>query len=206
LLVQELISREFERKLYLSALSYPRPRALWLLGRLAAIGIMALALLAVMSVLLAGLVHFVSGTYAQATPVSLGIPYIVTLIFAAADLMVVVALAVLVAVSTTTPSFVLIATLGFVIIARSYMPIIQLLQGADYLVEKMADPRLYKESLSLLNFVLPDLGTLDVRMIALYNKMQFLPPQWHLLLSSVLAYSVALIGLATWRLNTRQLN
>ena len=130
----------------------------------------------------------------------------VTLLFAAVDIAVVLAIATLLAVSTTTPSFVLIGTLGFVLIARSYMPILQLMQGADYLVDKIADPRLYKDSLSLLNFVLPDLGTLDVRMIALYDKMEFLPGHWLLLLGATLAYAVALLSLAVWRLNTREFN
>lgn len=37
LLVQELFSREFERKLYLNSFTYPRQRSYWLLGRVAAI-------------------------------------------------------------------------------------------------------------------------------------------------------------------------
>lgn len=206
LLVQELITREFERRLHLTTLTYPRPRFHWLAGRLIAIGQILLCLLIVAGGLLALLVQYVSSSYDQSTPVVLGLPFVVTLAFAGIDLLVVCAIATLLAVSFTTPSFVLIGTLGFVLIARSYMPIIQLLQGGDYLVDKIADPRLYKESLNLLNFLLPDLGTLDVRMIALYNKWDFLPGQWPLLLCATFAYVVALISLAIWRLNTRQLN
>lgn len=204
LLVQELLSKEFDRRLYLTSLTYPRPRSLWLLGRIIAAGLLVLLLLATMAGVLAGLVVHVSGSYAQSSPVSLKIPYLVTLVFLAVDLLLVLAIASLLAVTTTTPSFVLIGTLGFVLIARTYMPILQLLQDADYLVEKIADPKLYKDSLNLLNFLLPDLGTLDVRMIALYNKMVFLPGHWELLLGGAVAYAFALIGIAIWRLNSRQ--
>lgn len=204
LLVQELVTKEFDRKLYLTSLTYPRARTRWLIGRIVAIGLLLFLLLAAMAVLLAGLVGHVSGTYVQGSPVSLRLPYLVTLLFLAVDLLLVLAIASFFAVTTTTPSFVLIGTLGFVLIARTYMPIVQLLQDADYLVEKIADPKLYKDSLSALNFVLPDLGTLDVRMIALYDKMAFLPGHWALLVGGALAYAMALISLAAWRMNARQ--
>lgn len=206
LLVQELLTREFERRLHLTSLTYPRPRLFWLLGRLSAIGAILLCLQLITAILLAALVRYVAGSYEQATPVALGLPYVITHAFAAVDLLVVLAIATLLAVSTTTPSFVLIGSLGFVLIARSYMPIIQLLQGADYLVDKIADPKLYKDSLNALSFVLPDLGTLDVRMIALYGKMEFLPGHWPLLLGATLAYAIAMISLAVWRLNKREFN
>jgi Cu-processing system permease protein len=204
LLVQELIAREFDRRLHLTSLTYPRSRSAWLLGRLGAIGLILTGLVALAAAELALLVVYVGGSYEQATPVGLGVPYLVTLGFALVDLLVVTAIATLLAVTSVTPSFVLVGTLGFVLIARSYMPIIQLLQSADYLVDKIADPRLYKDSLTLLSFLLPDLGTLDVRMIALYNKMAFMPSQWGWLLASALAYAVALLCISIWRLNRRE--
>lgn len=206
LMVQELVTREFERKLYLTALTYPRPRAHWLLGRLCAVALLSFFLFLAMSIVLLVLVNILPNNYDQLTPVSLGVPYFVTLGFSLVDLIVVISIALLLSVSTTTPTFVLIGTLGFVLIARSYMPIIQLLQGADYLVEKLANPKLYKDSLHVLNFIVPDLGTMDVRMIALYNRMEFLPAQWPFLLAGALAYSFALIGISIWRVNTREFN
>lgn len=204
LLVQELLSKEFDQRLYLTSLTYPRPRSAWLLGRVLAVGLLVLALLVAMGGLVGALVLYAGKAYAQATSVSLSLPYLITLAFIAVDLVLVLAIATVLAVSATTPSFVLIGTLGFVLIARTYQPIIQLLQDADYLVEKIADPKLYKESLNVLNFLLPDLGTLDVRMIALYDRMTFLPGHWPWLVGAALAYSVALLCLAVWRLNSRQ--
>lgn len=206
LLVQELFSREFERKLYLTSFTYPRARISWLTGRVAAVFLIGVGLLVLMGLILAGLSHYIAGTYEQTTPISLGLPYFITLLYIVADLVVVIAIASLLAVSAKTPSFVLIGTIGFTLIARSYTPIIELLRSNPHSVSAVVDPRLYQDSLGLLAFVLPDLGRLDVRMIALYDKMNFLPQDWPLLLGSTLAYSGALLGLAVWVLNKREFN
>ncbi|MCK9532049.1 MAG: hypothetical protein M0R77_16015 [Gammaproteobacteria bacterium] len=207
LLVQELFSREFERKFFLNSFTYPRDRSYWLLGRFAAILIIAFSLLLIMGLILALLSLNIASAYPQATPVGLGLPYLITLGFTAIDLLVVISIAILLAVSATTPSFVLIGTIGFVLIARSYTPIIELLRANPYAVEQFsADPRLYQDSLGLLAFLLPDLGRLDVRMIALYDKMTFLPSDWPLLLGATLAYVTALLSLGVWVLNKREFN
>jgi len=206
LLVQELVSREFERKLYLTSFTYPRGRLFWLLGRVAAILLLGIVLLAIMGAILALLTVYAGSDYKQTTPISLGFPYIITLCFIAIDQLVVIAIAILLAVSAATPSFVLVGTIGFILIARSYTPIIELLRSNPYVVSNFADPRIYQDSLGLLAFLLPDLGRLDVRMIALYDKMAFLPPDWPLLLAATLAYVVALLALAVWVLNKREFN
>jgi len=206
LLVQDLISREFERKLYLTTLSYPRSRASWLFGRVLGIFLIAMAMLVVMALILAGLVIYAQSGYAQATPVSLTWPYIVTLMSIALDGLVVVAIATLLAVSATTPSLVLIGTIGFILIARSYTPIIALLQSNPNTVAAYVDPHLYQDSLGLIAFLVPDLGRLDVRMVALYNQMQFLPADWLLLAVSTFAYAIAIFALSAWVLNKRELS
>lgn len=206
LLVQELIGKEFERKLYLNSFTYPRARIFWLLGRVSAILTIGFGLLVLMGATLALLTKFAAGGYEQATPVALGSPYIITLAFIAIDLLVAIAIATLLAVSASTPSFVLIGTIGFILIARSYTPIIDLLRSSPYVVSNFADPRLYQDSLGLLAFLLPDLGRLDVRMITLYDKMGFLPPDWPLLLGATLAYVSTLLGLSVLVLNKREFN
>lgn len=206
LLVQELFIREFERKLYLSSFTYPRARVYWLLGRVAAILLVGVGLLLLMGAILAALTLLASHGYKQATPVSLGLPYVITLMFIAIDLLLVIAIATLLAVTARTPSFVLIGTIGFTLIARSYTPIIELLRSNPYVVSSFADPRIYQDSLGLLAFFLPDLGRLDVRMIALYDKMEFMPPEWSLLIGATLAYVAALLGMAVWVLNKREFN
>lgn len=201
LLLQELVSREFDRKLYLSSLTYPRPRHHFLLGRVAAVAVLLLGLLAILAAVLAGLTTWIGQDYAQATPPDLGLPYIVTIAFIALDLLVVLAIGTLIAVATTTPSFVLIGTLGFMLVARSYSAIVALLTRDATLVSN-ADS--YQSSLSLLGYLLPDLGALDVRMISLYGQWQFLPEDWALRVVATLAYAAALLALAVWTLKRKQ--
>ena len=201
LLLQELLSREFDRKLYLSSLTYPRPRHQFLLGRVAAIAVLLLGLLVILAALLAGLTTWIGHGYAQATPPDLGLPYLVTIAFIALDLLVVLAIGTLIAVATTTPSFVLIGTLGFMLVARSYSAMVALLTRDTTLVSN-ADS--YQSSLSLLGYLLPDLAALDVRMISLYGQWQFLPEDWALRVVATLAYAAALLALAVWTLNRKK--
>jgi len=192
-LAQELLSREFDRRYFLTSLSYPRPRHRFLLARLGTILLLGYAAMIVIAVTLALLTMMVASGYEQATPVDLGSAYWLNLGFFAVDLFVLTALATLLAVVATTPSFVLIGTLGFMLVARSYSTIITLLENKRWLFESS---ELYQQSLSILNFLLPDLAALDIRMISLYGKMEFLPNDWQASLTAVLAYGVALIVLA----------
>lgn len=200
---QDILGREFERRYCLVSLSYPRPRYQWLLGRSFAILLAALALMMLMAVVLVPLVHYAATLYEQSTAVSLGIPYLITLAFLVVDLVVVVAFATLLAVAATTPSFIMIGSIGFVLVARSYSSVIELMRQDQNLVADLADPEKYRQSLSALNFLLPDLGALDVRMIALYDQMAFLPADWWLRIIGALAYSILLIGFATFLLKRR---
>ncbi|MFO7593021.1 MAG: hypothetical protein R6X15_03115 [Pseudomonadota bacterium] len=201
MLMQELFSREFERRYYLSSLSYPRPRHALLLGRFIAAYGLTIFLLLCMAILLAVLVSVIGQGYAQATPVSLGLPYAITIAFISLDLLVLAVVANLLAIFATTPGFVLIGTLGFMLIARSFSAIITLLQRDGDVV---ANPERYQESLSLIGYLFPDLGALDVRMIALYNTLNFLPGNWPTAVVTALLYSATLLGVSLWLLNRRR--
>lgn len=144
---------------------------------------------------------FVGRTYLQATVPDLGLPYVVTVAFIALDLLVVLAIGTLIAVTATTPSFVLIGTLGFTLVARSYSAIVALLTRDTTLV---ANAETYQSSLSLLGYLLPDLAALDVRMISLYGQWDFLLPDWPMRVAATLAYAMALFGLAVWALNRKK--
>lgn len=203
-LIQALVSREFERRIYLTSLTYPRARSQWLLSRLLTTFLLLGAFTAVIGGVLAIIVQWVGSGYQQGTPPDLGIPYLITLSLVGLDMLVILAIATLLSVLASSYLFVILGTIGFTLIARSYMPIVQLLQDSGYLVEKIADPQLYQGSLSLLAFFLPDLGSLDVRMISLYGKMNFLPDNIGLLVATASTYVVAFIALAIWRLNRRE--
>ncbi len=201
LFVLELISREFDRRFFLTSLTYPRPRSRLLLGRLIALGGMLTVLLALLAVVLAGLVVFVGNGYEQATPVSLRLPYLITILFILVDVFVVLSLSALLAVVASTPSFVLVGTIGFALISRSFSTVVELLQRESWLVEKSEG---YRSSIELLRLFVPDLAALDVRMIALYGRLELLPQNWLVHVGSAIAYGIALIGVAVWALNHKR--
>lgn len=199
--IHEIFSREFDRKLYLSSLTYPRPRYYFLTGRVSAIGFLLLGLLSFLAVLLGGLTTWIGYSLPQGASPDLGLPYAVTIAFIALDLLVVLAIGTLIAITTKTPSFVLIGTLGFMLVSRSYSAIVALLTRDKTLV---GDAETYQSSLSLLGYLLPDLAALDVRMISLYGDWQFLPDDWPLRVISTLAYTAALFALSVWALNRKK--
>jgi ABC-type transport system involved in multi-copper enzyme maturation permease subunit len=201
LMTQELVFREFDRRYFLNSLSYPQPRHQLLLGRFVAVVALTLGLVVAMALLLVSLVEWVGQGYAQATPVALNQHYLLTIGFVGVDILLLAALACLLAIVATTPSFVLIGTFGFMLIARSFAAIVELL-SRDALV--VGDAESYRAGVGLLGYLLPDLGALDVRMIALYGNMDFLPADWPLLLLSSLTYTVALLALAIWALQRKR--
>ena len=201
LMTQELLSREFDRRYFLSSLAYPRPRHNLLLGRFLAVAALTLGLLLVMALLLAFLVGVIGQGYSQGTSVALDWHYFVTIGFLGVDLLLLTALACLLAVIASTPSFVLIGTFGFMLTARSFAAIVELL-GRDASV--VGDAESYRAGVGLLGYLLPDLGALDVRMVALYGKMDLLPVDWPWLLLGNLAYAVALLALAAWALQRKR--
>lgn len=201
LMTQELLSREFDRRYFLNSLTYPRPRHKLLLGRFAAVAALTLGLLLAMALLLALLVGLVGQGYAQGTPVALDHHYLVAIGFIGVDLLLLTALACLLAVVASTPSFVLIGTFGFMLVARSFAAIVELLSRDASVV---GDAESYRAGVGLLGYLLPDLGALDVRMVTLYGNMEFLPADWPWLLLSSLAYIVALLALAVWALQRKR--
>lgn len=201
LLVQELFAREFDRRYILSSLTYPRPREQMLLGRFAAAYALLLALLGAMALLLMALVWFAGQGYTQGTPVALDHRYLLTLAFIALEQFSVLAVGTLLAVVASTPSFILIGTLAFVVTARSFSTIIILLTQQGTLV---SNPESYREALGILTYLLPDLGILDIRGTALYGSLIFIPEDWPLRLLSIITYSVMLLGLALWALRRKR--
>jgi ABC-type transport system involved in multi-copper enzyme maturation permease subunit len=194
-LTQELFTREFDRRYFLNSLAYPRPRAQFIIGRFLATLTLVLCVLCLLALLLAALVWIVGQGYTQATPVALDYRYVLTLIFLAADLLVITSVATLLAVVAVTPSFVLVGTFGFMLIARSYSSIVALLSQDASLVTA---PERYQNSLSLLGYLLPDLGALDIRMISLYSSLELLPANWGMTMIGSMAYAIAVFALTVW--------
>lgn len=201
LLAQELLYREFDRRYFLNTFSYPHPRHVLLLCRAATVATLTLALLIVMAWVMAMITWLISHGYEQSTPIALGINYLVTIAFIGLDLLVLTAVATLLAVVASTPSFVLIGTFGFMLIARSFGAIVELLTRDAMVV---TDGETYRSGVGLLSYLLPDLGALDVRMITLYGRMELLPADWPWLVMSNLTYTVGLLALAVWALQRKR--
>jgi len=201
LLLQELISREFERKLFLSSLTYPRARAQFLIGRVLAVISLTFTALTVLSLLLAVLTHLISKEYVQSTPLDLGWNYFVTVIFIGLDLLVLLAVGTLLSITASTPSFVLIGTLGFMVAARSFSPIIELLTREPNLVKHSES---YHSSLETLGYFLPDLAALDVRMISLYGTWKFFPEDWIARVTSSISYALAIYAFAVFAIQRKK--
>ncbi|MBU1284680.1 MAG: hypothetical protein KJ989_14550 [Gammaproteobacteria bacterium] len=201
LMTQELLSREFDRRYFLNSVTYPRPRHSLLLGRFLAVGALTLGMLLAMALVLALLVWFVSQDYAQSTPVALDQHYLVSVGFVGVDLLLLAALACLLAVVSSTASFVLIGTFGFMLVSRSFAAIVTLLTRNTFVVD---DAESYRAGVGLLGYLLPDLGALDVRSVTLYGSMDFLPAGWPWLLLSGMGYVGALLSLAVWSLQRKR--
>jgi len=201
MLVQELFFNEFDRRYYLASLTYPRGRCNLLLGRFFAFLWVLIFVLLVVGVLQFGLVVFIDAIYPRSAPAVYGHYYLIVFSFIALDLLVLMALATLLAVVASTPSFVLIGTLGFMLVSRSYGDIVDLL-GRD--AGLVANSEAYRESLGVLGYLLPDLGALDLRMLVLYGRPEFLPVDWPWLLLSSLGYAVGLLALAVWALQRKR--
>lgn len=201
LLVQELFSKEFDRRYYLSSLSYPRARLSLFLGRFVMIMAVVWGTLLFFGFLQVWLVSLVGGGYVQATPVAVGFPYAVTISFIGVDLFVLAALASFLSVFASAPSFVLIGTLGFMLVARSYSAVMELLNRDASLVIGVEN---YRSGLGVLGYIIPDLGALDMRMLALYGRFEFLPHDWLWLLLGSISYAFGLLGLALWSLQRKR--
>lgn len=201
LLAQELICHEFLRRNFLSSMTYPRARYRFLMGRFLAIALMMLTLLLALALILTGLVIMITYGYNQSTPIALDHHFATVIAFIGLDLLVVLSVSTLIAVSASTPSFVLVGSLGFMLAARSYAPIVTLLTRDTTLVD---NANAYQSSLNLLGYLLPDLAALDIRMIAIYGQWQFLPEDWLMSVTGSLAYVTAILGLAVWSLNRKK--
>ncbi|WP_241694827.1 hypothetical protein [Stutzerimonas stutzeri] len=202
IIAQELISKDFERRYFLNTLSYPSPRHNFLLNRYAALATLTIGLLIGLSFLLAVCVWLISKGYQQSTPIALGVPFLSTIIFFALEIFLLNAIAVFIAVTASTPSFVLIGTSGFMVIARSFSPVIELLKGSATAAFSTDG---YRTGVGLLGYLLPDLGALDIRMVALYGRMEFLPSNWPLLILSTVSYTIGILSLAVWALQRKRI-
>ena len=188
--VQDLLAREVDRRLILASLTYPRSRSSFLLARYMAVVAVTAGLTLLAAAVLAAVVSVSGGGYQQATPVALGLPYLLTIAYLLLDIAVIVAFGVALATVATTPNLVFLGGIGFMIIARSTSTIVDLLGREKHIVQ---GTELYHQGLQSVQWLIPDLAALDVRPIALYDKMELLPQSPWALVLMALAYTALLL-------------
>lgn len=165
--VQELVAKEIEQRTVLFSLSYPVPRAAFVIGRFIAIVILlALAATAFgLALLLA--VLYAGGLYVQEFGVLLGLPFATTMCGLLIDVLVVAAFALFLATLSTTPVLPLALGAAFAVAGKALGPTVDYLRsGADGDEKMVAQFGPLAESVQL---VLPDLSRLDWREWPLYG-------------------------------------
>lgn len=165
--VQDLVSREIDRKIILQSLSYPVSRAAFLFGRYFAVlglvfvatGILALCLL--LAVVLS------SPNFDQEFSVGLGLPYWVTVAGLLIDVGVVAAVAMAVATVSTVAVLPLLVGAAFAIAGKALGPAFDYLaRGADGDTAFVGE---WGGRVEAVRWLIPDLSRLDWRDWPLYG-------------------------------------
>lgn len=165
--IQELFSRDLERKTLYFVLAYPITRGQYLRARFASAALLLLLTLCVVGSLLWLCIYFFNSGYKQSTPPALDGRFALVLLGIWLDLLVVTAFVTLIATFSTTPFLPMLLGLGFALAARGLGP------AFDYLLHNpQADPQqvaLLTPILEYSQLLLPDLSRLDWRVWVLYD-------------------------------------
>ena len=197
----EFLGKEIERRTLFVSLTYPVPRSSFLIGRFAGIAVLLLLALLVLGLMLDGTVLLAGKSYLQATPISLGGAFWLTLIYVWLDLLVVASFGFLVTVFSTSVFLPMGVGLAFAVSARSLGP------ALDYLLDDQGsggEARLLP-ILNALRWLMPDLSKLDIRYFALYGHQ----PDEQLLISGAImaiCYMAILLYLAAMFFRNREFN
>ena len=199
--VQELVTRELERKTLLFSLAYPTSRGAFLLGRYGAIVVLGFFASLVFGLALMVAVLLAGSGYEQKFAVSLGLPYWSTILGLWLDVALVAAFGVCIAALSTVSIMPLSMGAAFAIAGKALGPALDYIaQGADndQLVLQTAAPVLrYARS------VVPDLSRLDWRDWPLYGVTPDLNTLGWAVVMAV-AYLVLCLALAVWQFSRRE--
>lgn len=165
--VQELFTKDLERKTLYFVLAYPITRQQYLLSRfISAALLMAFAVVCVGGLLWAAIFYFGS-SYQQVTPPALDGRIGLVLVGIWLDLIVVMAFAIFVSTFSTTPFLPILVGLGFAMAARGLGPTFDYLRNNPLADQQQAS--LLAPVLEYSHAWLPDLSRLDFRAWVLYN-------------------------------------
>lgn len=156
--VQELITREIDRRMVFFSLTYPVSRGEFLVGRLAATLVLSAIAAVVLGLMLTVAVLAAGGGYEQEFSPSLGFPYWLAIIGLLVDAAVVAVFALCVATVSTVYFLPLVLGASFAIAGKALGPTLEYFaEGSDTKVEHM------RPLVEALRWILPDLSRLDWR-------------------------------------------
>jgi len=192
--VQELMTREVERRTVNLTLAYPIDRAAYVLGRFVAIAGLLLTAVVVLGAALWLATRYSSGGYTQARPVQLGLPYWIALLGIWLDVLVVTAFGVMLASLSTVAILPLAVGAAFAIAGKTLGPVMDFLfvreaEGIEGLAER------YSPIIDTLRWFLPDLSRLDWRPWPMYGLQIETPIMlWSALMA--IGYSALMLAIA----------
>jgi len=165
--VQELVTKEIDRKIVIFALTYPISRGEYLMGRFAGITFLLGLAAAVMALLLVISVPWAGGGYEQSVPVKLQGEYWAAIAGIWVDVVVVAAFTLWIATLSTVSVLPLAVGAAFAIACRSLGVVRQYLAaGADG--DKVITGT-FRPILDVTQWILPDLSRLDWRAWPMYG-------------------------------------
>lgn len=171
-LIQELFSRDIERKTLYFVLAYPITRYQYLLARFLSAVLLSLFAIVIIGGLLWLAIYYFDTGYQQSDLPVLDIRFSLALLGIWLDLVVVMAFSIFVATFSLTPFLPMLLGLAFALAARGLGPTLDYLRHNPY-----ADPTqttLLLPILDIVQLILPDLSRLDWRTWTLYDQ----PIQW----------------------------
>lgn len=187
--VQELVSKDLERKTVIWACANPISRGHYVLGRYLGIAGMALLAIGLMGGLLTLSLGVVAPQVQQALPLILGWHMALLFAFLWFDLLVIAAFGLLMALVSTTSLLPFFVGTAFAIVARGLGPTLAYAKAGDSNAAEWAP------TLDAIQWLLPDLSRYDIRGVVLYGQwppadlMYFVPLQ-------ALAYVAMLLAVA----------
>ena len=199
--VQELFTREIDRRIILFSLTYPVSRAEFVLGRLFAVSALSGLAMLVLGMALVIAVVFSGGEYSQEFPVSLGVSFWITLIGLWLDALVVSAVGIFVASFSTVGIMPLAIGLAFAVAGKALGATLEYLNaGADGDAELLAS---VGGIIDAIRWLVPDLSRLDWRAWPMYGAVpEWATLGWAALMACSYAAIMALMAIRT--LNRRE--
>ncbi|QLI80984.1 ABC transporter permease [Chitinibacter fontanus] len=165
--IQELISKEIDKKTIYFTLAYPIPRWQYLISRYIAVLALSAVFTLIYALMLLMAATYANTEYQQQFIVNLGAPFWFTLLGLYLDVAVVTSFALLVATFATTPLLPLALGLIYAIAGKGLGAALEYIHaGADGNAKMVSN---FKQLLDVINWLIPDLSRLDWRISALYN-------------------------------------